>query len=110
MAGAQHKSLATVTFVHARTLAIGWGICGDFYPYLLEAPPMHGALRHPAGKGRGVFPSFLHYLRLASSTCTAPCAPEPFHARDRSRAHGTRRGRARKVTGSAQDVTEGLGM
>ena len=76
MAGAQHKSLATVTFVHARTPAIGWGIYGYFYPYLLEAPPMHGALRHLAGKGGGVFPFFLPYLRPASSTCTAPYAPE----------------------------------
>ena len=81
MAGAQHKSLATVTFVHAITPAIGWGIYGYFYPYLLEAPPMHGALRHPVGKGWGVFPSFLPYLRLASSTCIAPCAPEPSPVR-----------------------------
>ena len=37
---------------------------------------MHGALRHLAGKGGGVFPFFLPYLRPASSTCTAPYAPE----------------------------------
>ena len=49
-------------------LVKGWGIYGNFLPYLPEALPLYGPLRHPVSKGMGVFRDFYPYLL----DCTRP--------------------------------------
>ncbi len=39
----------------------GWGIYGNFLPYLPEALPLYGPLRHPTSKGMGIFRDFYPY-------------------------------------------------
>ena len=46
----------------------GWGIYGNFLPYLPEALPLYGPLRHPTSKGMGIFRAFYPYLL----DCTRP--------------------------------------
>ena len=40
----------------------GWGIYGNFIPYLAGTPTMYGTLRHPSAKGCGIFRAFYPYL------------------------------------------------
>ena len=42
--------------------AKGWGVYGNFLPYLLEALPLYGPLRHSTSKAWGIFGAFYPYL------------------------------------------------
>ena len=57
----------------------GWGVFSAFYPYLLEALPLHGFLRHPLVKGWGIYGNFLPYLRTAPDPCATLFPPSKVH-------------------------------
>ena len=55
----------------------GWGIYGNFLPYLPEALPLYGPLRHPTSKGWGVLGNFSPYLCQPLGWDAAQCCRCP---------------------------------
>ena len=59
--------------------AKGWDIYGNFLPYLPEALPLYGPLRHPVSKGWGIFSAFYPYLWQTPGTFATLFPPSKVH-------------------------------